>query len=304
MSDRTDRLLGVLRGAKTRIVITGHDAPDVDSLLSCALMQRFLSRVGIDARIALMTQADAQSSRIAQRLGVDVQAMYGEIKPDNSLILLDHHRAQHGGQVLACIDHHPTDFCPDYPHTQIESAGACTYMVLQLMRDAGVAITPQDEALAVCALYLDTVALRSTKISPQEIAWAKAASARLHLDEAWLEREGLSLADLTLPPEELAMTGIKEYVYGKKRVYSTYTQTDAMTQSVLERIIAHLKSALAARGGDLWVYLVHDPRAMRTTQYDILPDGGVKETRYDFLASRAKDVMTRVEKRLMEENRG
>ena len=40
MGERTDKLLDVLRGAKTRIVITGHDAPDVDSLLSCALMQK------------------------------------------------------------------------------------------------------------------------------------------------------------------------------------------------------------------------------------------------------------------------
>ena len=303
MSRRTDVLLDVLRCGK-KMVVTGHDAPDVDSLLSCALMQRFLTRSGIPSRVALMTPADEQSSRIAQHLGVDVQAMYGEIKPDDSLILLDHHRPQHGGCVLACIDHHPTDFYPDYPYTQIESAGACAYMILKLMHEAGVQVTAQDEALAVCALYLDTVALRSTKISSEEIAWAKAAVCRLGMDEAWLEREGLSLADLSLPPKALAMTGIKDYIYGKKRVYSTYIQTDAMTPDVLESIFACLRKELAARQGDLWVYLAHDPRAMRTTQYDILPDGSVQETKYDFLASRGKDVMTRVERRLMEENRG
>ena len=303
MSERSNKLLSVLGCGKT-IVITGHDAPDVDSLLSCALMQRFLSSVAIKSRVALMTPADEQSRRIAQQLGVDVQAMYGEMMPDDCVILLDHHRPQHGGQVLACIDHHPTDFLPTYPYVQIESAGACAYMILQLMREAGAPVTAQDEALAVCALYLDTVALRSTKILPEEVAWAKAAVCRLGMDEVWLEREGLSLADLSLPPSELAMTGIKEYIYGKKRVYSTYIQTDAMTQAVLEPILCCLKEELAARNGDLWVHLVHNPRAMRTTQYDLLADGTVQETRYDFLASRGKDVMTRVERRLMEENRG
>lgn len=303
MSRRSDKLMNALRCGST-VVITGHDAPDVDSLLSCALMQRLLAWAGIDARVALMTTADEQSRRIAERLGVDVQAMYGEIKPQDGVILLDHHRPQHGGRVLACIDHHPTDFLPEYPYTQIEAAGACAYMVLKLMREAGMQVTAQDEALAACALYLDTVALRSTKILPEEIAWAKEAVARLGLDEAWLEREGLSLADLSLPAKELAMTGFKEYVYGEKRVYSTYIQTDAMTQDVLKPILDCLREELAARQGDLWVYLVHDPRAMRTTQYDLLPDGTTKETCYGFLASRGKDVMTQVERRLMEENRG
>ena len=304
MSERTDKLLDLLRGAKTRVVITGHDAPDVDSLLSCALMQRFLSRAGVDAQIALMTQTDEQSGRIAARLGIDVQAMYGRILPEDSLILLDHFQPRHGGQVLACIDHHPTAYMPEYPYTQIESAGACAYMIVQLMREAGVEVTADDERLAVCALYLDTIALRSTKISQEEIVWAQAAAARLDMDVSWLEREGLSLADLTLPAKELAMTGLKEYVYGKKRVYSTYIQTDEMTETVLDRIIGCLRQELSARRGDMWVYLVHDPRAMRTTQYDVLPDRGVQETRYDFLASRGKDVMTRVEKRMMGDNEG
>ena len=92
------------------------------------------------------------------------------------------------------------------------------------------------------------------------------------------------------------------HTYGKKRVYSTYTQTDGITQPLLEQIFACLREALAARSGDLWVYLVHNPRAMCTTQYDVLPDGGVRRTHYGFLASRGKDVMTRVEKRMMEEN--
>ena len=52
----------------------------------------------------------------------------------------------------------------------------------------------------------------------------------------------------------------------------------------------------------LWVYLVHDPVRMRSVQYDLLPDGSVKTTRYDYLASRGKDVMPRVERAVREED--
>ena len=301
LSRRTDVLLDVLRCGK-KMVITGHDAPDVDSLLSCALMQRFLARVGIESCVALMTPADEQSSRIADHLGVDVQAMYGEIKPDDSLILLDHHRPQHGGCVLACIDHHPTDFAPDAPFVWIVQSGACAAMVYNLMEAAGMPVTPEDEKLAVAALYLDTLALRSTKILPQEAQWAKERAAVLRMDAAWLEKEGLGLQDPALPAPVLAMTGKKRFVYGSKVVFSTYVQLDGMEDGLRASLLRVLKAALVENGADLWVFLHHDPAAMRSVEYDIWPDGTVETIGYDHLVSRGKDVMPRIERRMREQD--
>lgn len=303
MTERLCRLRDLLEreAARRRLVITGHDAPDVDSVAACALMQRLLHALGIPAQIVLTTPADAQSRRVMPRFGVEPERLVGEMHPDDALILVDHHRPLHPGRVLACIDHHPTQETLPYPYVQVEPCGACALMALRLLEEADVPVSDADTALAVLALYLDTIALRSTKVSSQEIAWARAQAARLGLDEGWLEREGMHLRAADGPAKELAMLGRKVYDYGGRRVASTYLQTHGLTQEKLDGILDVLRGALAQEGAALWVFLVHDPVEGRSTEYDLTPDGAVAVRRYDTLVSRGKNVMPRVEQEMCRE---
>ena len=298
MSERTEKLRSLLEKAaqETRIVITGHDNPDVDSVASCVLMQRLLARMGIAAEIVLATRADGQSRRVMPRFHVNPDGYTGQTQESDALILVDHHQPLHKGRVIACIDHHPTDFPPDYPYTQIDPSGACAVMALHLMEEAGVPVTDDDRALAVTALYLDTIALRSTKIPPQEAAWGRQQAAALGLDEGWLNAEGMRLRDMSAPAEELAMLGKKTYDFGGSRVISTYVQTHGVGKEKLQEILSVIRAALIKESADLWVFLVHDPVDGCSTQYDVEPDGTVNEYQYGMLASRGKDVMPRVER--------
>ena len=299
MSDRTDRLYRILAGCALtgHIVLTGHDRADVDSVISCLLMQRLLAAWKIPCTV-LLHEPDKQSRRVLAAFGVDVSALTGETQEGDQLILLDHHQSAHAGMVVACVDHHPTDYPPQYPYVQLDSSGACAVMVLHLMREAGINVTLEDERMAIAALYLDTIALRSTKITKEEAAWGEREAKRLGLDEEWLRREGMGLRDMSLPAHELAMLGKKVFVYGDRRVLSTYVQTDAMTKDRLDAIMAVLREEIASEQADLWVYLVHNPVAMRSTQYNLTPDGAVQEIGYDELVSRGKDVMPRVEREM------
>jgi len=303
MSERTQHLHNLCSEAarKGRIVITGHDRADVDSVASCLLMQRLLARWGIPSQIVLH-EADRQSRRVLARFGVDVQSLAGDTQESDHLILVDHHHSAHPGCVLACVDHHPTDYPPDFPYVQIEDCGACAVMALRLMIEAGVPVEREDERLAITALYLDTIALKSAKISKEEAAWGEREAWRLGLDEAWLRQEGMGLRDMSLPDMELAMLGRKRYDFGGKRVMSTYIQTDAMTKTRLDAILRILKDELVSEKADLWVYLVHDPVRMRSTEYDVLPDGRVQTIEYAYLASRGKDVMPRVEREMRKDD--
>lgn len=294
MSERTEKLRQLLSAAAGRIAVTGHDGADVDSVISCVLMQRLLERWHIPCRIAL-NAPDKQSRRVLERFGVDVQALEGETKPDDCLILVDHHQSTRPGKVIACVDHHPTAYPPAYPYVQIEGSGACAVLMLRLMQEAGVSVTPEEERLAIAALYLDTIALRSAKITKEEAAWGKREADRLGLGVAWLEKEGMGLTDMRLPAQTLAMLGKKRFTYGGRIVLSTYVQTDAMTQDKLDAILSVLREAIAQEGADLWVFLVHDPRRGRSMQVNLAPDGSMERIDYDYLVSRGKDVMPRVE---------
>ena len=303
MSKRTDCLRAVLESAakRGRIVITGHDRADVDSVISCVLMQRLLAHWQIPAQIALC-EPDKQSHRVMACFDIDVDMLAGTTKETDQLILVDHHQSAHAGTVVACVDHHPTDYPPDYPYVQLEGSGACAVMVLRLLQEAGAQVTLLDEQMAIAALYLDTIALKSAKITREEAVWGEQEAQRLNLDEDWLRREGMGLRDMSLPVRELAMLGRKVYTYGSRRVLSTYVQTDAMTKDKLDAILAVLREEIVREQAELWVYLVHDPVRMRSTQYNLTPDGRVQEIPYDFLASRGKDVMPRVE-RMMRSNK-
>jgi len=283
-----------------RIVITGHDRADVDSAAGCVLMKRLLDRWSIPCSIVLH-EPDKQSRRVMARFGIDAAALEGGTNETDFLILVDHHQSAHPGHVLACVDHHPTDYPPAYPFVRIEDCGACAVMALRLMQEAGVPVTQEDERLAICALYLDTIALRSAKISRDEAAWGEAQAKRLGLDEDWLRREGMGLRDMSLPDRDLALLGKKVYTFGGKRVLSTYIQTDGMTEARLDKILDILREEMEKEGADLWVYLVHDPMRMRSSEYDLLPDGSVKTIEYDYLASRGKDVMPRIERDMRKE---
>ena len=302
MRDKTVRLKALCMEAasKGRVVITGHDRADVDSAAGCVLVKRLLERWGIPCRIALH-EPDKQSRRVMVQFGIDAAALEGGTREADFLILVDHHQSAHPGRVLACIDHHPTDYPPDFPYVQIEDCGACAVMALRLMQEADVSVTEEDERLAICALYLDTIALKSAKISREEAAWGENEAKRLGLDEDWLRREGMGLRDMSLTDRELALLGKKVYQFGERRVLSTYIQTDAMTQERLQGILDVLLNEMKKEKADLWVYLVHDPVRMRSAEYDLTPDGRVKTIEYNYLASRGKDVMPRIERDIRKE---
>ena len=223
---RTALEAGAQRG---RLAITGHDAPDVDSCAACAMLSELAAFWHIPAQIVLPTRADEQARRVLPRFGLHPDIWRGELTAADALALVDHHAQLHPGKVVAVIDHHPMLCPPDAPFVFIEPAGACAAMVYRLMIAAGMEPDARWEALAVTALYLDTMALRSAKIPPQEAAWARETAVQLRLDTAWLEQEGLGLEDMTRPAAELARLSLKRYEFAGVRVMSSYVQTDAMT---------------------------------------------------------------------------
>lgn len=302
MSERTKRLRRILGEAaqEGRVVITGHDNADVDSVIACLLMRDLLASWGIAARIALPLGPDRQSRRVLAWFGIDADALTGAILPQDRLVLVDHHAASHPGTVCAVIDHHPTGAVPTCPYVQIEPRGACAMQIIDLMREDGLTPGKRQEELVVTALWLDTVALRSAKITAQEAAWGRARAKQLALDTDRLNREGLGLRDMTLPAKELAMFHKKTYELGGLRVCSTTIQTDGMKKEKLEEILNVLREEVLRENAAMWVYLAGNPVAGCSAEYDVYPDGTVEEIRYDFLASRGKNVMPRVERMIQE----
>lgn len=300
MSERTDRLLHALRAATQSgpLAITGHDAPDADSVVCCALLGELCAFWGVPARIALTSRADEQARRMLPGLGVDPDALRGEIALGDAVALVDHHAPLHGGCVAAVIDHHPTANPPEAAYVQIEPCGACALLLLRLTQEAGMPPSDRRTALAVTALYADTLALRSAKASPEEAAWAREQADALGLDVGMLEREGLGLDDLSRPDGELALIGLKTYDFDGVLVASSSITAAQPDPARLGALLRAVLEQLRARGAALWVLVWQDPFAGATAEYDVTPDGDVTVRRYDRLVSRGQEIMPRVERTL------
>ena len=87
--------------ARGRVALIGHDAPDVDSVVSCVLMAALCAAWQIPAEIILPTQADEQTRQVMPPFGVHPDALMKPTRPDDQLVLLDHHQAMHEGEVCA-----------------------------------------------------------------------------------------------------------------------------------------------------------------------------------------------------------
>lgn len=301
MSARTDRLRAVLEEAArhSRLAVTGHERPDADALISCALARDLLSFWGLPGEIVLTTRADAQARRVLPRLGLEPDKWLGELRAEDAVLLVDHHEAPRVGRAVACVDHHLTAYPPDLAYVQIEPRGACAAMLYGLLLEAGATPKREQTALAAAALYLDTVGLRSAKISLEEAEWARRAARKLGMDEAWLEREGMNLTDMSQPAGELIRRGRKAYDFAGRRVLSAHVQTGEMPQRTLDALIAAAREAMTEEGARLFVLLWHDPAAGNTVEYDIYDDGRTKRRDHGRLVSRGRDVMPRVERELL-----
>ena len=71
----------------------------------------------------------------------------------------------------------------------------------------------------------------------------------------------------------------------------TFLQVNAGT-------LAEVRAALEESGAARWDFLVQDPVRARTEEIDLTPDGKMERIGYDFLASRGKNIMPRVEREI------
>ena len=73
LKERTHKLLSLcedIHGAGSRIVITGHDSPDADSIISTVMMQKFLEQFNIPSPVKFGTRPDNVTARDMDRLSI------------------------------------------------------------------------------------------------------------------------------------------------------------------------------------------------------------------------------------------
>ena len=277
-----------------RIVVTGHDLPDNDSIISSVMLRYLLGKAGVESTIKFGTRPDNVTLRDATELDLLGGIFFDGFAGDDRLVLVDHHVCFYDNHVIACVDHHTTPPEANFDLNLVVKASSCGRVVYDMALSAGL---DDDylERLGITSVYLDTQSCKSPKFNQGDLPWLADGVERLMLDEKRLIKMGFCICDIADGAKVLSGYGLKRYPFGEKLGASTCVQIDIEKEDEWNTVIDEIVKILVGRMNDegvfLWAFVVNKPEIARSDIYFIRPDGSVKIERLDRVASRSRDVI-------------
>lgn len=287
--------LCALCGAATgeaKIIVTGHDMPDCDSIISAVMLRELLARLGVDTEIKFATRPDGVTERICRELGVLDGVNFDGFEEQDKLVLVDHHVTFYKNEVIACVDHHTTPPEPDFALNLVQKASSCGRIIYDMALAAGVS-DDWMEKMAIYSVYLDTQSCLAPKFEKSDLPWLADGIARLAIDEKDLVKKGFCLNSLDESADVLGMYAYKRYEFDGKVGASTCIQIDPDEigwSEKIDEIIGFLKKKMLIDGARLWVFVVNKPSKVQSDLY-FIRENAVEVVALDRLASRSRDVV-------------
>lgn len=285
-----------------KIIILGHKNPDVDSIVSGYLLEKILKSLGINSEFVIPDKKIEQENLdICRANGLDPIKFQKKLDLEDQnakYILVDHNERNVKGEIIAIIDHHPTDkkFNLKHYYNNNISATACyicmAYEVLQTNKEK--ILDANDYKLAVLAAMVDTASFNSTKGRKEDKVWAENICKKYNLDYNNLYLQGLCLTNVD-DLEQASLNGSKEYTYGTKKVESSYIQIENPTQvkDKINKIIDLLKLHIENKQLDAFVFIVHNMSKFETMYY-LITKRGIIERYFTSYTSRGSTIMPEV----------
>ena len=276
-----------------KIIILGHENPDVDSIVSGYLLEKILSKKGYDAKFVIpdkFISNDTMNICIKYGLNPSKFMVDFNLKSNYKYILVDHHERDVGGEIICIIDHHPTSkvFNMKHYYNKMISSTACF-----IACENEELLDKFDIKLGCLATLIDTVSFHSTKGRDIDRKWVISMCDKYNLNYNELYREGLYLTNL----DKASLNGLKRYCFNGKIIESSYIQIDSPISHNDEiiKMIDILKNRVDSEKLDAFVFIVYDMDKFETTRYLITKDD-IKEKNYDVYASRGNTIIPEIEK--------
>jgi len=283
-----------------KIIILGHECPDVDSIISGYLLEKIIRFKGYDVEFIIPDRDISKDTfNICMKYGLDPRKYMKEIdfkNKNNKYILVDHHERDLNGEIVCIIDHHPTNKIiniDNYYNNIISS----TALYIGLNNED--LLNEFDLKLVVLATLIDTVSFHSTKGRDIDKDWVINICNKFKFDYDELYREGLyitSLDNLNIS----SYNGHKKYVFNDKKVESSYIQIDNCNKRIddINKMIDILKEYLIKNNIDLFLFIVYDMDNFKTKCY-LITKFGIDTKDYDYYASRGNTIMPEIEEKLI-----
>ena len=156
------------------LTVTGHPAPDTDTVISALFEAWRLTRCGTPAVPQIQGAIPRETAWLLGDLASRIPTV-DSIPATARLVLTDHHDVSaYPGKVVTIIDHHPLSAGVDLEgiHAVILAVGAATTLVAHRLRADGMIPDAACARMLLGAILLDTEGLSPLKAKAEDLAMA------------------------------------------------------------------------------------------------------------------------------------
>ena len=156
----------------SKFIILGHENPDNDSIVSGYLLEKIMKQLGYDVEFIIPDEISEENIMLANYLGINPTKYQKPLpeNPDDKYILVDHHERIVSGEIVAIIDHHPTEKEITCKHYQNERACSTNCIVA---RNFTRRLSLDDIKAACFSAMVDTAAFHSNKTTVSDYNWVQ-----------------------------------------------------------------------------------------------------------------------------------
>ena len=279
-----------------KIVILGHENPDVDSIVSGYLLEKILKKKGYNAEFIVPDKSlDKDTLEICRKYDLEPTIYQKDISLEDkniNYILVDHNERNTKGNIISIIDHHPTSKEINIENYYNENVVSTSYFIAKNSEDL---LDSYDIKLAVLASFIDTVSFNSNKGTEEDKEWIIKTCNIYGFNYSEFEKEGLRLTELQ-GTEKDSLNGLKRYDFNGIKVESSYIQIDSIKkhQEYIDKIIKYLKEYINKQNIDAFVFIVHNMTELKT-MYNLITKENAEKRYYDSYVSRGNTIMPEVE---------
>ena len=280
-----------------KIIILGHENPDVDSIVSGYLLEKIMTIKGYDVEFIIPDKKiEEEVLNVCRRFNLEPTKFMKNYNLNNKYkkyILVDHNERILKGNIICIIDHHPTSKKIDidnYYNKKISST-AC-----YIARNNEKLLNEYDLKLACLATLVDTASFHSTKSQKEDEIWVNNLCKKYNFNYKELYEIGLCLTPLD-NLKSASLNGLKKYNFENIKVESSYIQIDKLNEDKINKILKLLRKYITIKKIDVFVFIIHNMCDFKTSYY-LITDNNLELRTYNKYTSRGNTIMPEVENKL------
>lgn len=271
-----------------KVYVIGHQNLDADSTFSSYILSNILKYFKVNAEFAILDKnyqfVSDEKELIHDYFNIEPKIINSSETSKLNFILVDHNSKLSSvieGNILGCVDHHstneklpPNHFIGDYAST--------TAYIYEMYKDV-YNFSDYEKLLISLAIVMDTKFLRTKRFKEIDAIILKELNSNLDIEK--LRENYFRVNDFSLGVE--INFNLKKKLYQKHGVtiYTTYIDAYKQHFSMLREYVDYLSKL---EGDAILTWYEYD--TSKTYCY-VKSNDKIKYLEYDFIASRANDII-------------